>query len=302
MKEQDPKVLEIEVKGNTRPLQVNDPVLFVKDNIHYKGKIESFEKNGDTKLIINNIKDLKELIVPKGAEIEPLFSIDKNEKMVYLKYSYSEVAAALSNKSEIKANFPEEKNPFFNLMLGNKTEVLKFEKKIDDKMALVEGRLQIKKMKDTQMPYLSADVKFKELNLDRPIYGKSLDVEQKERLLKTGELGLVGGFKTAKGDEYSLWVSLDSKLNKVVTARENDIYIGKFFGVTPNEKQLQEIKSGVGTIIEVNNKNYFMQASAATTKADGIKSYTEEKAREFKLIPEQKEEKKNDKSKGLKMK
>lgn len=301
MKEQDPKVLEMEVKGNTRPLQVNDPVLFVKDNIHYKGKIERFESNGDTKLIINNIKDLKELIVPKGAEIEPLFIIDKNEKMVYLKFSYNEVAAALSNKNEVKANFPEDKNPFFNLMLGNKTEVLKFEKKIDDKMAQVEGRLQVKKMKDTQMPYIAADVKFKELNLDRPIYGKSLDAEQKERLLKTGELGLVGGFKTAKGDEYSLWVSLDKNLNKVVTARENDIYIGKFFGVAPNEKQLQEIKTGAGTIIEVNNKNYFIQASAATNKADGLKSYTEEKAREFKLIPEQKEEKKNDKSKGMKL-
>lgn len=301
MKEQDPKVLDLEVKGNTRPLQVNDPVLFVKDNIHYKGKIESFEKNGDTKLIINNIKDLNEIIVPKGSVIEPLFIIDKNEKMVYLKFSYNEVAAALSNKNEIKASFPEGKNPFFNLMLGNSTEVLKFEKKIEDKMAMVEGRLQVKKMKDTQMPYLSADVKFKELNLDRPIYGKSLDTEQKEKLSATGELGLVKGFQNAKGEEYSLWVSLDKQLNKVVTARESDIYIGKFFGVALNEKQLQDIRSGSGTIIEVNNKNYFIQASAATTKADGIKSYSEEKAKEFKLIPEDKEEKKNDKSKGMKL-
>lgn len=302
MKEQDPKVLEFDVKGHTRPLQPGDPVAYQKDNIHYSGKIESFEKNGDANLKINNSKDVKSLVVPAGEKIEPLFIIDKNDKMVYLKFTYDQVASALNNKNEVKVNFPKDNNPFFNLMLGNKTEVIKFEKKIDEKFAPTEGRLQIKTMNGTGMPYISADVKFKELKLERPIYGKTFSPEQKEQLTKTGELGLVNGFTNAEGKEYSLWVSVDKQLNKVVTAREHDIYIGKIFGVTPTEKQLQEIKSGAGTIIEKNDKKYFIQASAATNKADGLKSYSYEKAKEFKLIPEEKEEKKNDKSKGVKLK
>ena len=298
----DQNVNEIEVKGVTRPLQVNDPVAYVKDNVHYQGKIKEFDKEGNTELLIYNSKDVKSLIVPKGEKIEPLFILDKDQKMVYLKFTYDDVKSALSNKTDVKVNFAEDKNYIFNLMLGNKTDVISIEKNIDGTLKPTEGRLQMKRMEESKLPYVHADVKFKELNLERPIYGKVLDVEQKQKLQKTGELGLVQGFKSGEGKEFNLWVSLDKGLNKVVTARENDIYIGKIFGVSPSEKQLQELKSGNGTIIEIKGKNYFIQPSAASSKADGIKSYTEEKAKELKLITEEKEEKKNDKSKGVKLK
>lgn len=300
MKDQD--VNEIEVKGVTRPLQVNDPVAYVKDNVHYQGKIKEFDKEGNTELLIYNSKDVKSLIVPKGEKIEPLFILDKDQKMVYLKFTYDDVKSALNNKTDVKVNFAEDKNYIFNLMLGNKTDVISIEKNIDGTLKPTEGRLQMKRMEESRLPYVHADVKFKELNLERPIYGKVLDAEQKQKLQKTGELGLVQGFKSGAGQEFNLWVSLDKGLNKVVTARENDIYIGKIFGVTPNEKQLQELKSGNGTIIEIKGKNYFIQPSAASSKADGIKSYSEEKAKELKLIQEAKEEKKNEKSKGVKLK
>jgi len=298
----DQNVNEIEVKGVTRPLQVNDPVAYVKDNVHYQGKIKEFDKEGNTELQIFNSKDVKSLIVPKGEKIEPLFILDKDQKMIYLKFTYDDVKSALSNKSDVKVKFADDKNYIFNLMLGNKTDVISIEKNIDGTLKPTEGRLQIKRMEESKLPYVNADVKFKELNLERPIYGKVLDAEQKQKLQKTGELGLVQGFKSGAGKEFSLWVSLDKDLNKVVTARENEIYIGKIFGVTPNEKQLQELKSGIGTILEIKGKNYFIQPSAASTKADGIKMYSEEKAKELKLITEEKEEKKNDKSKGVKLK
>lgn len=300
MKDQD--VNEIEVKGVTRPLQINDPVAYVKDGVHYQGKIQNIDKDGNTELQIYNSKDVKSLTVPRDEKIEPLFILDKDQKMVYLKFTYDDVKSALSNKSDVKVKFAEDKNYIFNLMLGNKTDVISIEKNIDGTLKPTEGRLQMKRMEESKLPYIHADVKFKELNLERPIYGKVLDAEQKQKLQKTGELGLVQGFKSGTGQEFNLWVSLDKGLNKVVTARENDIYLGKIFGVTPNEKQLQELKSGNGTILEIKGKNYFIQPSAASSKADGIKSYTEEKAKELKLIQEAKEEKKNEKSKGVKLK
>jgi hypothetical protein len=302
MKEQD--VNEIEVKGAivTRPFEKNDPVAYIKDKVHYQGKIENIDKDGNYELKIYNNKNVKSLTVPSGEKLQPLFLLDKEQKMVYLKFTFDDVKAALGNKADIKVEFPKDKNYFTSLMLGNKTDVLSIEKNIDGSLKPVEGRLQMKRMAETNLPYLSADVKFKELNLDRPIYGKVLDADQKEKLIKTGELGLVKGFSSTEGKEFNLWVSLDSKLNKVVTARENQIYIGKIFGVIPNEKQLEELKSGKGTVMEIKGKNYFIQPSAASNNADGIKNYTVEKAKELKLIHEEQEEKKNDKSKGAKLK
>ena len=295
-------VNEFKVKGLERPLKVGDPVAYSKDGKHLQGKVESFGDSGETNLKIYNSKELKDLTVPAGEKIEPLFVLDKNEKMVYLKFTYEEVKQALKNTPDFSVKLEKEKNPLFTLMLGNKTEVIPFEKKIEDKMAPVDGRLEMRRKQTTGEPYVFSDVKFKELNLERPIYGLKLDENQKNKLEKTGELGLVSGFKTTEGKDYNLWVSLDTKLNKVVTKRENDIYIDKIFGATPTEEQKNKIKSGEGALIEIKDKKYFIQASAATTKVDGLKSYTEEKAKEFKLISEDtKEEKKNSKTKGMKV-
>lgn len=298
----DQNVNEFEVKGLERPLKVGDPVAYSKDGKHLQGKVESFGEGGETNLKIYNSKELKELTVPAGEKIEPLFVLDKNEKMVYLKFTYDEVKLAIKNTPDFAVKFEKDKNPLFTLMLGNKTDVIPFEKKIEDKMAPVDGRLEMRRKPTTGEAYVFPDVKFKELNLERPIYGVKLDEDQRKQLEKTGELGLVSGFKTTEGKDYNLWVSLDTKLNKVVTKRENDIYIDKIFGATPTEDQKNKIKSGEGALIEIKEKKYFIQASAATTKVDGLKSYTEEKAKEFKLIPsEEKEEKKNSKAKGMKV-
>lgn len=300
MKNQDPN--ELEVVGVTRPLKVNDPVAFIIEGKHLQGKIESFGKEGEMNVKVYNSKEIKNLTLPSTVKVDPLFILDKTEKMVYLKFTYEEAVAALKNKNDINTNFKKGENPIFSLMLGNKTDVIAFEKKIEDKMAPVEGRLELKRMPNSGIAYLDSNVKFKELDLDRPIYGLKLNEEQKSQLKKTGELGLVSGFKTKEGKDFNLWVSLDSKLNKVVTARENDIYIDKIFGVVPTDEQKNKIKSGEGALLEIKDKKYFIQASAATTKADGIKSFTEEKAKEFKLIPEdKKEEKKNSKAKGMKV-
>lgn len=297
----DQNVNEMPVKGAERPLKVGDPVAYIKEGTHFQGKIESFGTGGETNLKIYNSKEVKSLSVPAGEKVDPMFIIDKSEKMVYLKFTYDEALQAMKNTSEVMVKFDEGKSPIFTLMLGNKTDVIPFAKKIEENMAKVEGRLELRRKPTTGEPYIDSNVKLKELDLDRPVYGLKLNEDQKNQLRKTGELGLVSGFQS-KDKEYNLWVSVDTKLNKVVTARENDIYIDKIFGASPTEEQKNKIKSGEGALIEIKDKKYFIQASAATTKADGLKSYTEEKAKEFKLIPdENKEEKKNSKTKGIKV-
>ena len=126
---------DLEVKGLTRPLQVNDPVTFQQGDTTYTGKIERVEDGGATILKIFNNREVKELTVEPADfnSIKPLFILDKDEKMVYTKFTYDEVTAALNSSDDIKTKFEKGNNPIMGLMLGNKSDVIPFEKKIVDK-------------------------------------------------------------------------------------------------------------------------------------------------------------------------
>lgn len=53
-------------------------------------------------------------------------------------------------------------------------------------MAPVEGRLELKRMPNSGMAYLDSNVKFKELDLDRPYLWSKLNEEQKNQLKNMG--------------------------------------------------------------------------------------------------------------------
>lgn len=292
------KAKKMEVIGNERPLKVGDPISIQHNGQTLIGKVLEFKDNGDVNLSISNSKDIKELSVNEKVKIEPMFTLSKDEKMIYLKFTYDEALAALNKKSDISLDKnATEKSPIFSLMVGNKTDVISFEKKIDDKMATVQGRLELRRKAGTGEAYVHGEIKHKELNLNLPIYGLSLSENQKETLLQHKDLGLVEGFKNKEGKEYALWVSLDEKLNKVVTAPQNSININQIFGVKTTEEQRQLLKRGQETKIEIKGKEYLFKASAATTKGDGLTSkvVTMEKSENLK------EEEKKIKSKGMKM-
>jgi len=302
------KAKNLDVVGFERPLKINDPIAIDHEGKKLLGKVTGFQENSDITLLISNSRDIKELTVGKDTKIEPMFILNKEEKMVYLKFSYEEAKAALYNKEpgiQDTINFQtnkNEKDPIFNLMLGNKTDVIPFEKMIDNTMAPVEGRLELRRKAGTGEAYLHGNIKHKELNLDLPIYGLQLNEEQKEALTNQKDIGLVQGFKTNTGTEFNLWVSLDEKLNKVVTAPERSININMIFGVKTSDEQRDEIKSGKGAIIEIKGKEYLFQASAATTKADGLKSNSIEKKIEKTESQSKEIEKEEKKSKGKALK
>ena len=111
------------------------------------------------------------------------------------------------------------------------------------------------------------------------------------------------GFKNKDGKEYALWVSLDDKLNKIVTAPQNSININQIFGVKTTDEQRASLKRGNETKIEIKGKEYLFKASAATTKSDGLTSnlVTREKDLNKDKSENLKEEEKKNKSKGMKM-
>lgn len=300
------KAKDLDVVGFERPLKVYDPVSIIHEGKNLQGKVIELPSNGEIMLSISNSKDIKELTVSAKdqAKLLPMFILNKDEKMVYLKFTYDETIAALNKKEDIVLNHNQnEKSPVFNLMLGNKTDVIPFEKNIDNKMAPVEGRLELRRKAGSGEAYVHGEVKHKELNLSLPIYGLHLNDQQKEDLTNKKDIGLIQGFKSNDGKEFALWVSLDDKLNKVVTAPERSININMIFGVKTTEEQRNQIKSGEGAVVEIKGKEYLFQASAATTKADGLKSNAIDKPKDLKQdkSPEVAKEEKKSKSKALKI-
>lgn len=298
------KAKDLNVIGFERPLKENDRIAIVQDGKRLQGTIVAFQENGKVDLMIKNSPTIKELTVDKDAKLEPMFKINKDGKEDWLMYNYDETLAALKNKSDIDLKYNSElTSPIATLMYGNKTDVIAFDKMIDNKMASVEGRLELRRNKDGEA-YVHGDVKYKELNLDRPVYGLQLDEQQKEDLTNKKDIGLIQGFKSKDGNEYSLWVSLDDQLNKVVTKPERAININMIFGVKTTEEQREQLKSGQGAVI-INKKGdeQLFKASAATKRADGLNSTKIEKKVDEKQSQSKevdKEEKKS-KSKGVKM-
>lgn len=300
-KEKNPKDLDVKNVKDANDKRVvvigqGDPVAFQKDGKTYVGTVKEVDKEQVTMVVKDKDKTEMKMNV---KDLEPLFFENSEAKKIWTKFSYAEVSRAMKNTPDF--NVKIEPNQILSLMLGNRSAVMNFEKKINDDMVKVEGKIELRRGIDGNAQYFHL-VKNKELNLDRPVYGVNLNQEQKEKLTKTGELGLVGGFKSGDKD-YSLWVSLDRELNAVVTKRENDIYLNKIYGVTLNEEQKNKIKSGEGALVEIKKgENVFVLASAASSKQDGLKIYSEEKAKEFKLLKQEEgtEEKKKNKT-GMKI-
>ena len=278
---------------------VGDPVLIQVANKTFIGTIK--EKNPDDIALPNgylymNVKnqDVKELPVEE-RHLEPLFFENAEGKKVWTKFSYNEVFRGLTNTPDFKFEVTNDK--IVSLMMGNRSQLVPYEKLIDGKMVKVEGKIELRRDLNNNPTYHNL-VKHKELNIDK-VYGMSLTEDQKERLNKTGELGLVEGFKS--GDKnYALWLSVDKDLNCVVTKREKDININKIYGVETTEAQKEQLKKGEGVLLDVKGKKLYVMVSAAHSKPDGLKIYSKEKAIELNFIKEEKAEKKKSNDKGIK--
>jgi len=300
MAENVPSANNIDVKGaktaEDKPVityKAGDPVLVKEGNVSLVGIVKE-NKDGNLTIDVKNNKEIKETTV-NSKDAEPLFYVNKEDQKVWVKFAYSEVSRAINNTDGVKVKL--EANQIMGLMAGEKSKVMPYQVDIDGKMANVEGRVFLRRNADGN-PYVAHDVKHKELNLDLPVYGVKLNDEQKQMLTEKGELGLVSGFKSGEKD-FSLWVGLDKGLNKVVTKRENDVYIDKVFGVQLNDTEKAELKKGNG--IHLKEKDLFIRVNAAGSSSNSLGVYKTEKAIELGLMKKPEEEKKNSRGTGMKM-
>lgn len=283
----------------SKPLEVGDRInlLTKSGDLYAKGEVKNIN---NVEIELNTSKGI--VISPFDARIEPLFINDSQNKKINIEYGVNETITLVDQKKlGLHENyFGNRMNDFTDLLKGNKTTILPFEKGNEKE----EGKLQIIKNFEGK-PFVSLDLKNPKLNVDAPYiqYGIDhfkLNQEQKEQLKKTGELGLVNLTSNVTNKESNLWVSVDKELNKVVTQKSEAIKINKIFGTPTTDEQKNKLKSGEGILLDIKGTNYFIIASAASKNIDGLRTFTESKAREFKLIPNQDLEQSNKKTSGIK--
>jgi len=304
------------VKTNPQGLEIDDPVVYRDSNKSITGKITQIhEENGVMKFDISPYSSSANPIRVKANDpkLDPLFFKAKDKKKVYTRFSYNELRELLRFNNQRKnkifgltwEDLERAGKAFNSLMLGNRTEVIdnlqmskprETEGQTIDEKFNVSARLELRRTNSGQA-YVHAEFKQLELNLDAPFYGRTFSDEEKKTLKETGELGLVSDFVNQKtGEFYKLWVSVDNKLNKVVSRRENDIKIEKIYGTETSKEQRANLSKGIGQVVEIKKtdgtkKPLFIQPSAASTKNDGLRTFGMEKAKELGLLDEKKKEK-----------
>lgn len=318
MKSDDLK--EIEVKGakeisplketNPNNLAKGDWTIIHKKDKSVKGKVtELFLENGLAHVTIK----------PKGNEpafttrannenLDPLF-FEKNGNKSYTEFSHQEIINLLDDNKLFNLEFKDlmDNKAYTNLRLGWRTGVIEnmqLEKKAEgDKpkqIYPVDGRLQLQRRYNDGSVKVKLEIKntkktdLKDI-LDKPVYGEKLTAVEKKKLIETGEIGLKNFINKTTGEEFKAWVGLDRGLNKVVTRPEKSIRLNKIYGQELKDTQKESLKNGKAITLESDKGKFVVQVSAATTKGDGLRSFSYEKALEKNLISETKKNNKKQK-------
>lgn len=284
----------------SKPIEIGDRInLFNQSgDLYAKGEVKNIN-NGEIEL--NTSKGI--IRTPFDARIEPLFLNNSQNKKINIEYGVNETITLLNQKKlGMHENyFGNRMDDFTNLLKGNKTSILPFEKGNERE----EGKLQIIKNFEGK-PFVSLDLKKRKLNVDVPYiqYGIDhfkLNQEQKEQLKKIGELGLVNLTSKVTNKESKLWVSVDKELNKIVTQKSDAIQINKIFGIPTTKEQKNKLKSGEGILLDIKGNTYFIIASAASKSSDGLRIFPESKARELNLVPNKNLDQSDKKKTGIKI-
>ena len=123
--------------------------------------------------------------------------------------------------------------------------------KVDDMTFNSDARLSLRQVDDGRIIPVIHAVR-KEPELDRPFYGNTFTKEDKEQLLKTGNLGRTIELNI-KGLDKKIpsYVSIDPKTNELVAYSTKNVRIpNEIKGVTLDDRQKQELREGRAVYLE----------------------------------------------------
>jgi hypothetical protein len=144
-----------------------------------------------------------------------------------------------------------EKTGNLNKLLNwQKTDLLPISLKFDDVSLRTDARLGLRETPDGKLSVAVHAIR-KEPELDKYYFGVKFTDEDKQNLLKTGNLGRVAEVEYRQGEKIPIFISIDKQTNELVAVRTDKIKIPEMVkGVQLNEVQKKNLAEGKAVWLE----------------------------------------------------
>jgi hypothetical protein len=144
-----------------------------------------------------------------------------------------------------------EKNGNLDRLLNRqKTDLLPISLKLDDISLRTDARLGLREMPDGKLS-VSIHAIRKESELDRYYFGVKFSEEDKQNLLKTGNLGRIAEVQYKQGETTPVLISLDRQTNELISVRADKIRIPENVkGIELNAAQKKDLSEGKAVWLE----------------------------------------------------
>jgi hypothetical protein len=178
-----------------------------------------------------NIKDLPGCIDPK--QYAKTNAIDE-----------SRVDWSQFEKIGITREFLEKTGSLEKLLSRQKTNLLPIAIKTGDMTVRTDARLALRESPDGKLS-IAVHALRKEPELERPYFGVRFSEEDRQNLLKTGNLGRIADAEYTQGVKTPVFISIDKQTNELVAFRADRVNIPEnITGVNLNDREKQDLSAG----------------------------------------------------------
>lgn len=182
-----------------------------------------------------------------------------NENKPVYKYNVEEIDWKSLEKLNLNRALLEKNGQLDKLLKGYKTDgIYRIEGNFDGVVMKGDARLSLRKVKDSDQVVVMAHGVRVEPDLKNQFYGHAFTPEDRDNLLKTGNMGRVADLTNyADGTKVKSLISIDKLTNEVVSFPVELIKISeKFGGVKLSSEQKAELLDGRPVLVEgmVNTK------------------------------------------------
>lgn len=224
--------------------QAKNPTQFQLFKVRF-GKFEKMKEGLEELLFRPHIPENKEML--KQYEVNPNnFSVKQPVNAI----DESRIDPKQLERLGISLETLEKTGNLEKLLNRQKTDLLPINLKLDELTLRTDARLSLREMPDGKLT-VSIHALRKAPDLQRPYFGVHFTDEDKQNLLKTGNLGRIIEAEFKPGEKTPVVLSIDKQTNELVAVRADKIKVPEHIkGVALNEQQKKELSEGKAVYLE----------------------------------------------------
>jgi hypothetical protein len=147
-------------------------------------------------------------------------------------------------KIGINRDFLEKTGNLTKLLNRQKTDLMPITIKTGELTIRTDARMALRESPDGALS-IAVHALRKEPELERPYFGVKLSEEDRQNLLKTGNLGRIAEAEYTQGVKTPVFISIDKQTNELVAFRADRVNIPENIkGVNLNDREKQDLSAG----------------------------------------------------------